>query len=281
MNSRSKGRRSKSELEHRPRKRFGQNFLCDENIVQQIISAINPQREDHVVEIGPGLGVLTAQLLPQVSRLDAVELDRDLIPKLSARCAGLGQLEIHSCDALRFDYCELSSKLSPQLSSQARSLRIVGNLPYNISTPLLFLLLEQTHCIKDMHFMLQKEVVDRMTAVPNTSDYGRLSVMTQYRCDMHNMLSVPPSAFNPAPKVDSAVISMRPYETPPVIIEDEKKFSKVVTRAFATRRKTLRNNFKGLLDDAQWQTIDIDPVRRAETLSLQEFARLSQIVKEI
>ena len=258
-------------IRHRPRKRFGQNFLQDQGIVHQIVATINPQKDDHVVEIGPGLGVLTQELLPRVNKVDAIELDRDLLPLLSASCSGLGSLEIHSADALQFDY--------NSLTDQANSLRVVGNLPYNISTPLLFKLLEDINCIRDMHFMLQKEVVNRLTATPGSTNYGRLSVMTQCRCAMQNILSVPPSAFDPAPKVDSAVISMQPYDTPPVHIEDMKLFSKVVTRAFATRRKRLRNNFKGYIDDVQWSKLDIDPQRRAETLNLEEFVRLSTITE--
>jgi len=252
---------------HRPRKRFGQNFLHDGSIVQQIIAAINPVESDHIVEIGPGFGVLTKELLPRVARVDAIELDRDIIPILAKNCTDLGNLHIHSADALNFDYCSLGSSDRP--------MRIIGNLPYNISTPLLFKLLEHMMCIRDMYFMLQKEVVERLTANTNSSNYGRLSVMTQCRCDMQNLIMVPPSAFNPPPKVDSAVISMRPYAIPPVHIEDMKVFSRVVTLAFAMRRKTLRNNFKGLIDDKQWSNLSLDPTRRAETLSIEEFSKIS------
>jgi len=255
---------------HRPRKRFGQHFLKDFNMVQRIVAAIDPQSNEHLVEIGPGLGVLTEKLLPLAAKLDAVELDRDLVPKLQATYLPLGNFTIHSADALRFDFCALAA--------DGEKLRIVGNLPYNISTPLIFHLLEQIHCIQDMHFMLQKEVVDRLAANPNSSDYGKLSVMIQYQCEVHSLFNVPPDAFSPPPKVDSSIVRLVPHQRPPVDVKDLSVFEQLVGRAFAQRRKTLRNNLKDWLNDEQWRATGIDPQRRAETLSLEEFAHLANAV---
>ena len=252
---------------HRPRKRFGQHFLKDFHVVQRIVTGIDPRPGDHLVEIGPGLGVLTHEILPLVAKLDAVELDRDIIPKLQATCLPLGTLTIHSADALRFDFCALANP--------GEKLRIAGNLPYNISTPLIFHLIEQISCIKDMHFMLQKEVVDRLAAAPNCSDYGKLSVMIQYHCQVQHLFNVPPDAFSPPPKVHSAVVRLIPHQTPPVHLNDMVTFEKIVAAAFAQRRKTLRNNLKDWISAEQWQVSGIDAQRRAETLNLEEFAQLA------
>lgn len=256
---------------HKPRKRFGQHFLNDFNVVQRIVSAINPHQDQHLVEIGPGMGVLTQELLPLVRKLDAVELDRDIIPKLHATCLPLGNFTIHSADALKFDFCHLAQNGEP--------LRVVGNLPYNISTPLLFHLIAQIECIEDMHFMLQKEVVDRLAAQPNCGDYGKLSIMVQYYCRVEHLFNVPPDAFSPPPKVDSAVVRLTPYAKPPVQVNGIKALEKIVAAAFAQRRKTLRNNLKGLIAPEQWQELNIDPQRRAETLTLAEFAQLANILE--
>ena len=258
---------SESDTSHRPRKRFGQHFLKDPNVVAHIVAAINPQREDRIVEIGPGLGALTQALLPYLQHMHAVELDRDILPKLQKKTLPLGNLTIHGADALQFDFCSLAPN--------QEKLRIVGNLPYNISTPLMFALIGQAHCIQDMHFMLQKEVVDRIASSPNTANYGKLSVMVQYYCQVDKLFNVPPDAFSPPPKVDSAVVRLTPYTHAPVSVKDIEVFEKVVSRAFAQRRKTLRNNLKDLVSDAQFTTAGIDPQRRAETLSLQEFAVLA------
>lgn len=255
---------------HIARKRFGQNFLHDRNVIQRIISAIRPLPGEPLVEIGPGQGALTRDLLRAAGTLDVVELDRDLINPLRATCAGLGELRIHNQDALRFDFCAL-------VHGTAR-LRVIGNLPYNISTPLLFHLLQQAHCIRDMYFMLQHEVVERMIAVPGGRDYGRLSVMIQYRCAVQKLFHVGPGAFTPAPKVDSAVIRMVPHALPPVQVADEKVFDHVVRTAFSQRRKTLRNALKELLSDEKIRALGIDPGVRAERLSLQDFAALSNAV---
>ncbi|HEC19831.1 MAG TPA: 16S rRNA (adenine(1518)-N(6)/adenine(1519)-N(6))-dimethyltransferase RsmA [Gammaproteobacteria bacterium] len=255
---------------HRARKRFGQNFLTDPQVVADIVAAISPQQDDHLVEIGPGLGVLTEALLPCVGAMDVVELDRDIIPKLERHCRGRGELRIHQADALKFDFAALAG--------DGRALRIVGNLPYNISTPLMFHLLSIHEHIKDMHFMLQKEVVDRLAATPGSKHYGRLGVMMQYHCAVEALLDVPPQAFSPAPKVNSAVVRLTPYVEPPVAVDDVAFLEQVVTQAFSQRRKTLRNTLKPLLNAEQMQMLGIDPTCRAETLSLAEFARLANAV---
>lgn len=257
---------------HRPRKRFGQNFLHDPGVIRRIVAAIQPLRGEHIVEIGPGLGALTLPLLQAAGELDVIELDRDLIPKLTEYCAGHGVLRIHNADALRFDFAHLAS--------DGRKLRIVGNLPYNISTPLLFHLLDQASCIQDMYFMLQKEVVERMISAPGGSDYGRLSVMLQYRCAMEKLFNVGPGAFSPAPKIESAVVRLTPYATPPVTIKDEARFAALVKQAFSQRRKTLRNTLRGLLTETQLIALDIDPGLRAQTLSLEQYALLSNAVDD-
>ncbi len=255
---------------HRARKRFGQHFLKDNNVVTQIVAAINPQPSDHIVEIGPGLGVLTEALLSCVPEMDAVELDRDIIPLLAKRCEKLGNLTIHEADALQFDFMALADDKRP--------LRIVGNLPYNISTPLMFHLIESSQIISDMHFMLQKEVVNRLAAQPGGKDYGRLSVMMQYHCQVDSLFDVPPESFDPPPKVNSAVVRLVLHSKPPVKVNDVKILEKVVTQAFSQRRKTIRNTLKPLLSAVQMEKLGIDPVRRAETLSLAEFAELSNLV---
>jgi 16S rRNA (adenine1518-N6/adenine1519-N6)-dimethyltransferase len=253
-------------MAHQPRKRFGQHFLHDPGVIRRIVAAIAPHPGDHLVEIGPGEGAITGELLRAAGRLDAVELDRDLVEPLRARCAGLGALTVHSADALRFDFCALAP-------AGAR-LRVVGNLPYNISTPLLFHLLDQAACIRDMHFMLQKEVVERMAAGPGGKDYGRLSVMLQARCEVTPLFTIGPGAFRPPPKVDSAVVRLVPRAAP-LAIDDEATFARVVAAAFAQRRKTLRNGLKGLLTAETIAALGIDPGTRAEQLPLQEFVRLA------
>ena len=255
---------------HKARKRFGQNFLHDPHVIQRIVDSIRPRAGQRVVEIGPGEGALTRELLPLLGQLDVVELDRDLIPRLESTCGALGDLRIHQADALKFDFC--------QLSPGPAQLRVVGNLPYNISTPLLFHLLEMSHCIQDMHFMLQKEVVERITAQPGSGQYGRLSVMLQFHCETEMLFTVGPGAFHPAPKVDSAVVRLIPHRQPPVAV-DPAVLSQLVSRAFAQRRKTLRNNLKGVLDGDTIASLGIDPGIRPERLSLEEFARLAQAIK--
>ncbi|HKK06001.1 MAG TPA: 16S rRNA (adenine(1518)-N(6)/adenine(1519)-N(6))-dimethyltransferase RsmA [Gammaproteobacteria bacterium] len=258
----------------RPRKRFGQNFLHDGRVIERLLGAIAPRPGQRLVEIGPGLGALTAVLLPRLGSMDVVELDRDLLPHLESACAGLGELRVHQADALTFDFCSLAS--GPGASGPgAERLRVVGNLPYNISTPLLFHLIDQLACIHDMHFMLQKEVVDRLAAEPGSGAYGRLSVMVQYHCRVEKLFGVGPGAFRPPPKVDSAVVRLVPHPSPPVTVDDPAALSRVVARAFGQRRKTLRNALKDTLDAAAIEAAGIDPGWRAERLTLTQFAALA------
>ncbi|MGB5260430.1 MAG: 16S rRNA (adenine(1518)-N(6)/adenine(1519)-N(6))-dimethyltransferase RsmA [Gammaproteobacteria bacterium] len=256
-------------MSHRPRKRFGQNFLHDPAIIGRIVQAINPRPGERLVEIGPGQGAITLPLLQAAGHLHVIELDRDLIGPLAEKCRDSGELTIHNADALTFDYNTLSD---------SGPLRVVGNLPYNISTPLLFHLLDQHRCIHDMHFMLQKEVVERMAAQPGTAARGRLGVMLQYRCRVTPLFSIGPGAFYPPPKVESAFVRLDPYETPPVSVDDETVFSDVVRQAFAQRRKMLRNTLRALLDVDDISAVGIDPGVRAENLSLAEFAALANRV---
>ena len=250
----------------RPRKRFGQNFLHDPASVARILAAVAAQPGERLVEIGPGRGAITTGLLRAAGVLDAVELDRDLIGALQAQCAGLGELRVHSADALRFDFCALAA---------GYRLRVVGNLPYNISTPLLFHLLDQAHCIRDMHFMLQKEVVERMAAGPGSKAYGRLGIMLQARCRVQPLFVIGPGAFQPPPKVDSAFVRLVPARGPLYDIRDEDAFRRVVAQAFGQRRKTLRNNLRNLLDAADLEACGIDPSARPEQLDIAAFARLA------
>ena len=259
-------------MNHRPRKRFGQNFLHDPGVIRGIVAAIHPKSGERLVEIGPGLGALTAPLLEALGELDVIELDRDLIPHLQHLFADAGELRIHNTDALKFDFCSLVA--------EGERLRVAGNLPYNISTPLIFHLLEQSRCIRDMHFMLQKEVVDRLAAEPGSSDYGRLGIMVQYHCQVERLFTVPPGAFNPPPKVYSAIVRLTPYTEKPVSVKDEACLSRVVAQAFGQRRKTLRNNLKPLLDGTSIEALGIDPGRRPETLTLKEFALLADALAE-
>ncbi len=260
---------SKTTQGHRARKRFGQNFLHDQNIIQRIVSSVNPKPGQRLVEIGPGLGAITELLLEASGQLDVVELDRDLVERLQQRFGNNENFRIHSGDALKFDFCSLKTG--------DEKLRIVGNLPYNISTPLLFHLMDQVECVQDIHCMLQKEVVDRMTAQPGDNHWGRLSVMLQYHCTATHLFNVGPGAFNPAPKVDSAVARLVPHATPPVEVADTKVFAQTVTQAFSQRRKTLRNCLKNYLTVEEIESAEIDPGIRPERLTLEEFAKLANI----
>lgn len=257
--------------QHQARKRFGQNFLTDLSVIDRIINVIGPKPEHHLVEIGPGLGAITKPLLEACKQLDVVELDRDVIPKLERLCKESGELTVHSADALKFDFATLNQ--------DARLLRIVGNLPYNISTPLLFRLLEQSSIIQDMHFMLQKEVVQRMAAGPGENNYGRLSVMLQYRCKVESIFEIGAEAFEPPPKVDSAFVRLVPYTKLPVVINDEQRFAELVRESFSQRRKTLRNNLRRLLSAEAITAAGVDPGVRPETLGLAEFAALSNALE--
>ncbi|CAG0940031.1 Ribosomal RNA small subunit methyltransferase A [Gallionellaceae bacterium] len=253
-------------MSHKARKRFGQNFLVDERVIADIIRAIRPEPADNMVEIGPGLGALTRPLIKIVDRLHVVEIDRDIIARLE-KDYPQDKLAIHAGDALDFDLAQLPAPL-----------RIVGNLPYNISSPLLFHFSAYADRIHDMHFMLQNEVVERMVADPSTPAYGRLSVMLQYRFHMEKLLDVPPESFRPAPKVDSAIVRMIPLPKKDVPVRDEKLFSAIVATAFGQRRKTLRNTLKSYLDESGFEQLCIDPQLRAENLGVAEFARIANFL---
>ncbi len=249
---------------HQARKRFGQNFLVSPGIVRRIVEAIAPRPGDLVVEIGPGLGALTAPLLERVERLHVVEIDRDLIARLKEAWPP-ERLAIHEGDALEFDFATLGERL-----------RIVGNLPYNISTPLLFHLAGYATQVRDMHFMLQKEVVDRMAADPGSGDYGRLSVMLQYRFDIERLFVVPPGAFNPPPKVDSAIVRLIPRKLGAGdTANSEEIFARVVTAAFSQRRKMLRNTLRELMAEEGLAALGVKPTARAEELSVADYVRLA------
>jgi 16S rRNA (adenine1518-N6/adenine1519-N6)-dimethyltransferase len=248
---------------HAPRKRFGQNFLVSPAVIRNIVEAIAPRRDDVIVEIGPGLGALTDPLLERLDHLHVIEIDRDLIARLRERFPP-ERLTIHEGDALEFDF-----------GSFGADLRVVGNLPYNISTPLLFHLAGFASSVRDMHFMLQKEVVDRMVADPGTADYGRLSVMLQYRFDMEGLFIVPPGAFNPAPKVDSAIVRLLPRPQEELTARDEGLLAKLVLAAFGQRRKMLRNNLRDLADETELAAVAIPPTARAEELSVADYVRLA------
>lgn len=251
---------------HVARKRFGQNFLVNEQIIADIIRAIHPQENDTMIEIGPGLGALTRPLIQHLKQLHVVEIDRDIIQRLENDYTK-GQLIIHAGDALKFDLAEVEGPL-----------RIVGNLPYNISSPLLFHFSDYAERIIDMHFMLQNEVVERMVAEPSTPAYGRLSVMLQYRFHMEKLLDVPPDSFRPAPKVDSAIVRMIPLPGAEMIVKDEKLFAAIVGSAFGQRRKTIRNTLKAYLAETDFKRLGIDAQQRAENLGVGEFARITEFV---
>lgn len=253
---------------HRARKRFGQNFLRDRGIISATVRAIGPRPGDRLVEIGPGQGALTEPLVEATGgHLTVIELDRDLIPGLRVQFFNQPGFIIHEADALAFDFQDLRG--------DGPALRVVGNLPYNISTPLISHLLAAGDAIVDMHFMLQKEVVERLAAPAAGSDRGRLSVLAQYYCRVDSLFSVPPEAFVPQPKVESAIVRLTPHEALPYPAKDEALLFGVVREAFAQRRKTLRNNLKGRLDAAAFDTLEIDPTRRPQTLSVEEFVRIA------
>ncbi len=259
-------------MTHTPRKRFGQNFLHDHNIIYHILSSLQARPEEHWVEIGPGMGALTDPLLNMGLHLDVVELDRDLVALLKDKFKQQDTLQIFSADALKFDFSSLVKN--------NEKLRIIGNLPYNISTPLMFHLLNNASCIEDMHFMLQKEVVDRICAAPGSKKYGRLSVMMQYYCTTELLFDVPPESFDPAPKVMSAIVRLVPHDHPPVAVNNLKMLNRVVVQAFSQRRKTLRNSLKKLIEENAIIALNIDPTLRAEVLSLADFANLSNLLIE-
>ncbi len=261
---------SRTQQNIKPRKRFGQNFLRDKNIIQKIIKAIAPKKTDHIVEIGPGLGALTVQLLPILKTMDVVELDQDLASKLQTICRNLGELCIHQADALRFDF--------KKLIRDKHLLRIVGNLPYNISTPLIFHLLKQIDYIRDIHFMLQKEVVQRLAAKPNCKNYGRLSVMVQYFCQVKELFTVSPRAFYPVPKVESALIRLVPRKKILLPAKNISALEEVVKLAFNQRRKMIQNCLKGLVSNKQFNNLNISPKLRPEQLSVEDFVKISNVI---
>lgn len=258
-------------MKHIAKKRFGQNFLTDQGVIYSLVEAISPKVNDLMVEIGPGLGALTQPLLKKLNHLHVVEIDRDIISWME-NFYPKDKLSIHNADALKFNFAELA-KLSPE-----SKIRVTGNLPYNISTPILFHLLSNIDSIIDMHFMLQKEVVERMVAAPSTSEYGRLSVMLQYRLKMEYLITVPPEAFDPAPKVESAFVRCLPHKALPYPTKNEALFAKIVTAAFGQRRKTLRNTLKEYLDDAGFTAVGIDSGLRAENLSVGQFVSIANFL---
>ena len=254
---------------HKARKRFGQNFLQDQAIIRQIIRSIAPHPTDHMVEIGPGLGALTEEILDEAGALDAIELDRDLPPILRTKFFRFGdKFRIFETDAMKFNFGTLRE-------DDDRLLRVVGNLPYNISTQLIFHLLSHNGDILDMHFMLQKEVVDRLAAQPGDNHYGRLGIMAQYYCKVEPLFIVPPEAFDPVPKVDSAIVRLTPYQTLPQTAKSVETLEKVVKTAFTMRRKTLRNNLKELISPDILESLNVDPGLRPERLELSDFIKIA------
>ena len=253
---------------HRPRKRFGQHFLMDPGVIGAIVNAVAPREEDVIVEIGPGQGAITRSLAARASVLHAIELDRDLTASLRREFDASSNITIHEADALKFDFGALGE-----------SMRIVGNLPYNISTPLLFHLINYREHIVDMHFMLQKEVVDRMAAAPGSKTYGRLSIMLGCHFQIDALFAVDRLAFDPAPDVTSAVVRLAPLPAGTFVIENEDRFAKLVAQAFSQRRKTIRNSLRKLVDEATLESVGIDPGLRAEAISITDYVRLANTLE--
>lgn len=256
---------------HKARKRFGQNFLTDQSVIDNIVRHINPSPDDLMVEIGPGQGALTRPLLDKINHLHAVELDRDLIALLE-RQIHPRRLTLHESDVLKFDFRALSI-------NQTQDLRVVGNLPYNISTPIMFHLIEQLEVVKDMHFMLQKEMVTRLTAQPNSKHWGRLSVMVQYHCKAEYLFTVPPHAFSPAPKVDSAIVRLIPRAEQEFKAKDYTLFANLVNQAFTQRRKAVRNSIKPFLNAESIEAVGVDPNLRPDALSVAQYVTLANMAK--
>lgn len=252
---------------HRARKRFGQHFLHDNSVIDRILQAVDPRPGEKLIEIGPGQGALTWPLLQRCGSLIAIELDRDLVPVLQREASRYGTLEVINADILEFDLASLGTE---------HRYRLVGNLPYNISTPLMFHLLESIASIVDMHFMVQKEVAQRIVAEPGNRDYGRLSIMLQYRCACQYLFDVAPGSFSPPPKVDSAVIRLLPHAAPKHDVGDYQQFARIVQAAFAQRRKTLSNSLNAFLTREEISACGVDPGLRAENLDLGDFAKLSR-----
>ncbi len=261
-----------AEKQHTARKRFGQNFLIDHSIIDNIVASVRPKPSQTVVEIGPGKGAITEGLVHSGARLHVVELDRDLHPILNAKFGDNPLFTLHAFDALKFDFSELVENEQP--------LRVVGNLPYNISTPLIFHLLSFHPRIADMHFMLQREVVRRLVAEPGSKAYGRLSVMAQYFCRVQSLFDVPPGSFDPPPKVQSAIVRLVPHVELPIVAKDYKLFDRVVVAAFSQRRKTLRNTLRDWVSEAQFERLGINPSARAETLTVTQFVTMANLLSE-
>ncbi|KGK00543.1 16S rRNA (adenine(1518)-N(6)/adenine(1519)-N(6))-dimethyltransferase RsmA [Thalassotalea sp. ND16A] len=253
---------NKNHLGHTAKKRFGQNFLHDDAVISRIVDAIDPSAGENLVEIGPGLGALTEPVIERAGDISVVELDRDLAHRLRHHPFIAKHLTIHETDALKFDFSSLATE---------KQLRVFGNLPYNISTPLIFHLLSFKDCIKDMHFMLQKEVVNRMAAGPDCKAYGRLSIMSQYFCQVMPVMEIGPEAFQPPPKVDSAIVRLIPHKEITYPAKDVKWLERVTREAFNQRRKTIRNSFKKLISVEQLQELGINPGLRPENLSLRDY----------
>lgn len=252
---------------HRPRKRFGQNFLQNQHVIEDILRAFHPQRTDNVVEIGPGLGALTKPLLEMLDALCAIEIDTDLHAHLLEMSQTHGTLKLINADALTIDYGQLGQHL-----------RVIGNLPYNISTPLLLHLLQYASHIDDMHFMLQKEVVERLAAQPGSKTYGRLSVVVQYQCEVEQLFIVPPTAFYPQPKVESAIVRLSPYQVSPYPEVKFAQLERLMAYAFSMRRKTLANNLKPLLNSSDLIALDIDPGLRPEQISVTDYVQIAKLI---
>jgi 16S rRNA (adenine1518-N6/adenine1519-N6)-dimethyltransferase len=260
-----------SAFKHQAKKRFGQNFLNNIDIIERIVSNIAPTADDNLVEIGPGQGAITAPLLAHCPSLNVIEIDKHLIPILLAQFAKYPGFKIYQEDALKFDFSQLATH---------KPLRIVGNLPYNISTPIIFHLLSFQHKIEDMHFMLQKEVVERIDSIAGEKNYGRLSVMVQYYCQVENLFGVPPESFTPQPKVDSAIVKLTPFKTLPFVAKDVTIFSSLVNVAFQQRRKTLRNSLKQLLSKEQIESLPVDISLRPENITLEEYVNISNLITD-
>ena len=252
-------------MKHIPRKRFGQHFLSDPAIIDGIVRAIDPRPGQAMVEIGPGLAALTQPLVERLGQLTVIELDRDLAARLRAH----PQLQVIESDVLKVDFAQI------QPAPPATKLRVVGNLPYNISTPILFHLAGFADKVTEMTFMLQKEVVMRMVAAPGTEEYGRLSVMLQYRFRMGRLFDVPPGAFRPAPKVMSSIVRLAPLPADQLGAKDEELFGRIVTAAFGQRRKTLRNTLRAFMDEADFDAVGIDPGLRGEKLSVEQYVAIA------
>ncbi len=257
---------------HVARKRFGQNFLQDARVIQNIVNAINPKKDDLILEIGPGLGALTEPVSDRVDKLNCIELDRDLAERLRETPFLNQKLNIFEEDALKFDFRTIASK--------ENKIRIFGNLPYNISSPLLLHLFSQSDVISDMHFMLQKEVVERLAAAPDSKDYGRLSVITQYYCRVMPIMEVSPRAFRPAPKVTSAVVRLIPHAEKKHEVKNVKNLEKVLQVAFNQRRKTIHNSLSSLFSDEELDKAGVSPTLRAENLSLENYCTLADLLED-